>query len=205
MTGFFRFEGSMSEEINNLEDLLDRIAESAADQDQITLKDIVEAVGRRSFGPLLLMAGFIMASPVSGIPGMPTSMSVLVLLIAVQLIIRRDFFWMPQWLLKRSIGRSKLDKALKWLTPPARFVDRFLQPRLTFLVRDAGNFVVAMICVIIAAGMPAMELVPFSATIAGFALAIFGLALVADDGLLVLIAFALTVATLGFAANYLFG
>jgi hypothetical protein len=194
----------MGQEITNLEELLDRIEQSAEDRDQIDLKTIVEGVGRRSFGPLLLMAGFIMASPLSGIPGMPTSMSVLVLLIAIQLLVKRDYFWMPQWLLKRSVGRKKLDKAFKWLRPPARFFDRFLRPRLTFLVQDAGNYAVAVICVIIAAGMPAMELVPFSATIAGAALAIFGLALVADDGLLAVIAFALTAATWAFAAHYLF-
>jgi hypothetical protein len=129
---------------------------------------------------------------------------VLVLLIAVQLLIRRDHFWMPQWLLKRSVARKKIDKALKWLTPPARFIDRFLRPRLTYLVQDAGTYVVAVVCVAVAATMPAMELVPFSATIAGAALAMLGLALVADDGVLAIVAFALTVATLVFAAFKLF-
>jgi hypothetical protein len=194
----------MGAKITNLEELLEQIAETAGKREEISLKTIVEAVGRRSFGPLLLMAGFIMASPLSGIPGMPTSMSVLVLLIAVQLLIRRDHFWMPQWLLKRSVARKKIDKALKWLTPPARFIDRFLRPRLTYLVQDAGTYVVAVVCVAVAATMPAMELVPFSATIAGAALAMLGLALVADDGVLAIVAFALTVATLVFAAFKLF-
>ena len=146
-----------------------------------------------------------MASPLSGIPGMPTSMSVLVLLVAVQLLIKRDHFWIPQWLLKRSVKRKKLDKALKWLKPPARFIDRFLRQRLTYLVQNAGNYAVAAVCVAVALTMPAMELVPFSATIAGAALAMLGLALVAGDGALALFALNLTIATLTFAAYKLFG
>ena len=191
--------------ITNLEELLDQIAEVAGDREQIALNTIVEAVGCRSFGPLLLMAGFIMASPLSGIPGMPTSMSVLVLIVAVQLLIKRDHFWIPQWLLKRSVKRKKLDKALKWLKPPARFIDRFLRQRLTYLVQNAGNYAVAEVCVAVALTMPAMELVPFSATIAGAALAMLGLALVAGDGALALFALNLTIATLAFAAYKLFG
>ena len=47
----------MAGTITNLEELLDQIAEVAGDREQIALNTIVEAVGRRSFGPLLLMAG----------------------------------------------------------------------------------------------------------------------------------------------------
>jgi hypothetical protein len=44
---------------------------------------------------LLLLASVALASPLSGIPGIPTSMGVLVLLIAGQLIVGRDYFWLP--------------------------------------------------------------------------------------------------------------
>jgi hypothetical protein len=45
--------------------------------------------------------------------------------------------------------------------------------------------------------MPVMEVVPFSANAAGIALAAFGLALIAHDGVLALIAFVFTVITAG--------
>lgn len=45
-----------------------------------------------------------------------------------------------------------------------------------------------------------MELVPFSANGAGAALTLFGLGLIAREGLLVLVALALTVATFGLVA-----
>lgn len=193
----------MAQEPKDLEQLLDRIGESASDKDEVSLDTIVEGVGRRSFGPLLLMAGVILASPLSGIPGMPTSMGVLVMLIALQLLIGRKGFWLPRWLLKRSVARDKLDKTLKWLRPPARFIDRFLRPRMPVFVQRSGIYVIGIVCVLIALGVPLMEVVPFSASGAGIAIAIFGLSLVACDGLLALLGFILTGIVFGLVINHL--
>lgn len=182
--------------ISSLEQLLERIADAARGQRRISLGEIVDQVGRRSFGPLLLVAGLVTLAPIVGdIPGVPTLMCVLVLLVAGQLLFRREHFWLPAWLLDRSVKQDKLHKALDWLQKPAQFVDRLLKPRLMFFTRPVGIYLIALVCILIAAGMPAMELVPFSANGAGIALTLFGLALIADDGLLALIALALTVTT----------
>jgi hypothetical protein len=120
---------------------------------------------------------------------MPTAMSILVLLVAVQMLFRRNYFWLPQWLLNRSLARGKLLKALKWLERPAQFIDRWSKSRLTFLVRDIGSYAIALVCIAVAAATPLLEVVPFSATGVGVALSAFGLALVSRDGLLALLAF----------------
>lgn len=78
------------------------------------------------------------------------------------------------------------------MKPAARFVDRLLRPRLTILTQGAGTYAIAALCLGIAATMPVMEMVPFSANAAGLALTVFGLSLVARDGLLALFAFVLT-------------
>lgn len=194
----------MAPEVTNLEQLLDQIAKAAGDQDRVFLGTIVEAIGSRSFGPLLLIAGAVLSTPLSGIPGMPTTMAMFVLLIAVQMLFGRKHFWIPRWLLKRSIARSRLCKVVGWLNPPARFIDRWLRPRLTIFVRSFGAYVIAIICVLIAAGLPPMELIPFSAKGVGLALTAFGLSLVADDGFLALIAFAFTAITFGLVVYAIF-
>jgi hypothetical protein len=177
----------------NLQQLLDRIGDAEPEGERVKLDAIVEEVGRRSFGPLLLLAGVITASPLSGIPGMPTLMALLVMLVVAQLLMRRDHFWLPGWMLRRTVSASKRDKALSWLRPPARFVDRFLRPRLTVLVEGGGTYAIALVCLLIALSMPPLEMLPFAATAAGVAIAIFGLALIARDGLVALFAFAVTI------------
>ncbi len=187
----------MAQDLKNLQQLLDHIARIATEQERVSLERVVEAVGKRSFGPLLLLVGTILASPLSGIPGMPTTMSIFVFLIAVQLLSGRKHFWLPQWLLKRSVSANRLFKAIQWLQPSARLIDRWVRPRFTLLVGSVGTHIIAILCLLIAMGTPAMELVPFSATIAGFALTTLGLSLVAQDGLLVLIAFTFAAITFG--------
>ena len=157
----------------------------------------LKTIGSRSFGPLLLLVGIVLVSPLSGIPGMATSMAALLLLIAVQMLFRREYFWLPRWLLARSIARTKFCKAIEWLQAPARSIDHWLHPRLLFFVDGFSKYMVAIFCILIAAGMPIMELVPFSATTAGVAVATFGLSLISHDGLLALLAFLSTALTLG--------
>ena len=180
----------------DLEELLDRIEDAAQEDEPVSVRDILDEVGRRSFGPLLLVAGIVTLAPIVGdIPGVPTVIGLMVLLIAGQLLLSREQFWLPEWVLKRSTSREKLCKALGWMRRPARFVDRFLRPRLPLLTQGPMVYVVAVSCVAIAAAMPLMEVVPFSANLAGVALTAFGLALIAHDGLLALIAFAFTAGT----------
>ncbi|GAA5525552.1 hypothetical protein Maes01_02122 [Microbulbifer aestuariivivens] len=182
----------MPPEFTSLQQMLEHIRQESAAQKRVTLDLVIRAIGRRSFAPLLLLVGLILFSPLSGIPGVPTSMATLVLLVAVQLLLGRKYFWLPQWLLRRSISEKSLRRALRFLQRPARECDRWLRPRFRLLVKRTGTDVIAVICVAIALALPLMEIVPFSASLAGVALTAFGLALVAHDGLLAIVAFALT-------------
>lgn len=183
----------MTRELTNLEQLLDRIGTvDADDTDRVSLGMILQAVGTRSFGPLLLLLGLLMFSPLSGIPTMPTTFGMLVLLTAIQMLFHKEHIWLPRFLLKRSVSKDKLDIVLTWLQSPARFIDRLSHPRLTFLIQGYSIRLIAVVCLLIAASVPLMELVPFLATGAGAVFAVLGLALVTKDGLIVLFGFVLT-------------
>lgn len=189
---------AVNEAPRNLGDLLQRISQVAADRDDVYLVTIMEALGTRSFGPVLLLIGVILVSPLSGLPGMPTTMGVGLALISLQLLLGREAFWLPRWLLNRYVPSDRLQRALQWLDRPARFIDWWLRPRLPMLASNSGAMFIAVICLLLALAMPMMELVPFSATAAGLAVVAFGLALVAIDGLFVLLGvlYLMTVASL---------
>lgn len=183
----------MNQEINSMKQLLDRVGRTAENHEQVSLEEVMGAIGRRSFGPLILLAGLVTLAPIIGdMPGIPTIMAIFVLLTAGQLLFRRKHFWLPSWLLRRSVSRDRIGKLLKWLRPAGRFFDWFLRERLTFLTRDAGLYLIAVACIAVAVAMPVMEVVPFSANLGGAALTIFGLALIARDGALALAAFIFT-------------
>lgn len=178
----------MPTSLHNLEQLLKHIGELARDEDQVSMAQVVESVGDRSFGPLLLIMGLTLFSPLSGVPGMAIFAGLFVLLIALQMLVGRKHFWLPGFILNRSVPQSKLTKALDWLRPTARRIDRMIKPRLNFMLHPSSTYLIAGLCVMVGAALPFLELVPFSSSIVGLALAILGLALVARDGLLVLIA-----------------
>lgn len=188
----------MSQNILNLEQLLDRIGSMTEDADRVSLARIMEALGTRSFGPLLVVVGLILVSPLSIIPGMPTTMGILVFLIALQVLLHKQGLWIPGWLKKRSVGRRNADRALRRLRPVVRYIDRWIRPRMTLLVRGPSQYLIAAFCLAIALCMPLMEVVPMSASSAGLVLAAYGLSMVAYDGLLALIAFVLTGLVTGF-------
>jgi hypothetical protein len=173
------------EDNTSLVALLEEIDATARDKERLALGDVVHAVGPRSFAPLLLISGLIIVAPIIGdIPGVPTIMGVMVILLSAQLLLHRRCVWLPRWLLARSIASGRIRKAVRWLRKPAAFIDRVTKPRYETFVRHAGAHVIAIACILISAATPLMELVPFSANLAGAAIAAFGLALFAKDGIL---------------------
>ncbi|WP_043316688.1 exopolysaccharide biosynthesis protein [Microbulbifer sp. HZ11] len=194
----------MSERIQNLSQLVQQLEAMAESSDHITLDKVLDAMGDRSFAPVILLAGLILFSPLSGIPGMPTLMGILLLLISTQMLMLRHHLWLPQWLLTRTIPKSPLMHGLSWIEKPAAHLDRWLRPRLGIMVYRAGSLATAGICSVIALLLPLMEIIPFSASLAGLALIAFGLALVARDGALELLAFALTGTALALIPYYFF-
>ena len=186
------------QEPTNMEELLDRIESAVGDDNRITFDEILDHVGHRSFGPLILLAGLVTVMPIVGdIPGMSATMGLFVLLTSGQMLLRRDHFWLPAWLLNRSVTKGKLCKALGWMQKPARFLDKLLRPRLKLFVNGGGTMAIALVCTVIALFMPAMEFIPFSANGAGLALTAFGLALIGRDGLIAVFALIVTGGTLG--------
>lgn len=180
-----------SEQPANLEALLDEVARAAeGETGDVSLGVILDRIGRRSFGPLLLLPALIAFTPLGGIPVLPTVMAVAVILIAGQLVVGLDHFWLPQVLQRRAAEPQKVCKSTQKLRPAARFVDRLIRPRLTWLTREPFVHVAAFLCILVALTVPPLEIVPFAGSVAWGAIGLFGLALIAHDGLLALIAFA---------------
>lgn len=177
---------------STLMDLIASLERMEQGAQRVSVDDVVHAVGRRSFGPLLLVTGLITLAPIIGdIPGMPTLMALLVLLVSGQLLAGRETFWLPNWMLERSISRHKFDKGIYYLKKPARWIDGLLRVRLPWLTGYIGIRVTAFVCLLIALAMPPMEFIPFSANGAGLALSLLGLGLVARDGAALVLGFAL--------------
>lgn len=192
-------ETDNKKDLASLSDLLNRIYDYSKDSEEVSVEDILEMVGRRSFGPILLVAGLIVLAPLVGdIPGVPTIMAVVVFLISIQILLQQQNLWLPNTILKRSVKKDKLHSAIETLGKPASYVDRYIKPRLKIVTDGKMVYPIALICLSISLAMPVMEFIPFSANFAGAALTAFGLSLVARDGVLALFGYAFTVSIIAF-------
>jgi hypothetical protein len=173
--------------------VLDRIAASAAGRDSVTVAEIVEGLGRRSFPALVLVPALLAVSPLSGVPGLTAAVGLIVVLTTAQMFAGRDCLWLPGVLSRRRVDAGRLAGAIAWLRRPVGFVERFLRPRLGALVRRPLVILPLVVMLAIGLAMPLLELVPTSGSLAAAAIALFAIGLLTRDGALVLAGFAYTV------------
>ena len=188
---------------DNIEDILHSVEEAGMDPNEVTVEDMLAEIGTDAFPTIMLLAALIMVSPASGIPGLSTASATIVALAAVQMIAGREALWLPGFLLRRKLERRTLHKAVDWLERPAHIIDRLIGRRLVFLTRWPFSLIPATACLLLSAVVPFLEFVPFSASIAGAAITIFALGLVAGDGLLVLVAMAVAGGAVTFGLSML--
>lgn len=190
-------------DLRSLEEVLRRIA-SAGKGEAVCIDDLLGALGQRSFGPLLLLPSLLVVSPISAIPGVTTLGAVMIALIAAQMLVGRKAFWLPQRLRRRLLSRRRLDDAVAFLSPAARLADKVIQPRLMLFTHSPFSQLIAATCILIALIMPPLEVLPLACRLTAAAVAAFALALVAQDGILAVLAFAVTAAGLFFGLVALF-
>jgi hypothetical protein len=124
---------------------------------------------------------------------------------SLQILVGRSYFWLPRFLLRRSISRRRLQTTLDFMLKPARVTDRVLDRRLDLFGLGLAVQGVALATLSIAAVMPLLEFIPFSANLAGLALCAFGASLIARDGLIALISLILTIAVFVVVIHWLLG
>jgi hypothetical protein len=187
----------------DLQGLLEHL-EQAGRVKEISAREVRDAIGRRAFAPLLLVVSLLGFTPLGGIPGVPTTLAVIVILIAGQVALGRRQLWVPRALLDRKFEARKLQTAARVLKPFARAVDKVIWPRLSFLTEPPWSSVIALTCVLLAMTVPPFEFIPFIDLPLWGAMVAFSLALFAHDGVLAIVAFALTALGIGLAAITLF-
>lgn len=177
--------------IPQVSEILERLEELGASQDELEIADIQDALGRDAFGPSLLMFGLLSLSPLGDVPGGPTVLGIGIVAIATQMAIGRDGLWLPKFIAKRTISASHLQNFLKVLRPVLNFVGHIFRPRWSVLTEGAFARGIALVCGLLALSFPPLEVVPFGATVPAVIITILSLALVARDGFLVVLSLGL--------------
>lgn len=183
--------------INDLEGLLDQIGDIGADSNSVSIGEIQERLGQRSFGPMLIVAGVPPLTPLATLPGVATLLATIVLLTAAQMLIGPPRLWLPRLISRRRIRRDRLERVVEFLRPVVRALDKVLRPRLAALTERPFLYVIGICTCLLAMTMPPLEFVPLTSGIPSLPVVLFGLALTVRDGVLVLAGLAAMVIGIG--------
>jgi hypothetical protein len=178
---------------NSFAHLIESVAELAQDHSTggpggVSIGAILQVIGRRAYGPLLLLIGLFSISPATIVPGMTWLAASLTLVLSLQLAVGARHPWLPRALLDTCVSRDALRAATTdgWRVW-ARRIDKALQPRLVFLSEPPFANLAGLFCAIAALATFPLGLIPVAPLAPGAAITLVGLGLFARDGLLLLI------------------
>ncbi len=170
-------------DLTSLLDALDSKTTGVANA-TVSIREILELIGRRAYGPLLLIVGLISISPATIIPGATWAFATLTLIIAVQLLFHRKTPWLPRSALEMTLSEQKLSEFVKAARPTAKFVDTVVRPRLQFLTQAPAIWLIALLIIGASLITYPLGLIPVLPVIPGIAIVFFGLGLTVRDGIL---------------------
>lgn len=150
--------------------------------ERISIQDIIDALGERTYGFLLLIFGIGCAvAP----PGVATITSVPLLFFGLQMAAGLAKPWLPASIAKRTMASADLEKTFQRGAPIMRFFERFCRERLTFLIGGVAErllgLLVFILAIVIALPGPGTNAPP------GIAIAFMSIAIINRDGLLLLV------------------
>lgn len=183
-------------EPRSVSEVVETIAELAEKDDKVTIGDVLDRFGHRSFAPVMMAFALVELTPAGGIPGVPTFLAACISLFAVQMLFGRDHIWVPKWIEQRSAPSKKLREATGKLETVAEKVDKVAHSRLERFASGAGLKVAAAIILALCLTIPPFELVPFASTAPMLAIDVICLAIMVRDGLAMLIAWGVAAAAL---------
>lgn len=189
---------------DGLSDVFDELSNSVnreSETEHVRFGVLLSAVGRRSYGPLLLIIGLFAISPATILPGMTTVAAAITLLVAGQMALGLKRPWLPKFVLNLKVPRRPFLQFLDNTRPTVERIDGvWLRERWTFMTVPLFVNMVAL-CVIAAALITfPLSLIPFAPLAPGIAVVMFGLGMTARDGLWLCAGIVLTATAFWFAA-----
>lgn len=162
---------------------LQGLLESLGGED-CTVGKLMEVIGDRGFGLLLLVLALPAALPIPA-PGYATPFGVLMVALGAQMLAGRDAPYVPAFAAKRTISHRMLSFSIRNGHLPLKVVELVIRPRLQALTHSRafragiGGIIVLMACFM---SLP----IPLTNTAPSFVIFVLAAGLLEEDGLVLL-------------------
>jgi hypothetical protein len=149
---------------------------------QVTLLEILQLAGERTFGFLFILLAFPSALPVPA-PGYSTPFGILIFLLAVQLVAGRTRPWLPERFKSRALQLKQVQQILQPGLPWLRRIEALSRPRLSSVCTSfAGRALLGGAIALMAISM--MIPIPGTNTLPAIGIFVTGFGLLEDDGII---------------------
>ncbi len=148
--------------------------------DSITVEEIRQALGDRSFATLLVL--FSLFNMLPWPPGSTLLTSIPLVLLSVQMAWGRSTVWMPRFILQKSISATQFRRMSERLVPRIQWLERFVRPRYWPFARDHADRIIGL-CTLVLSTVILLP-IPFGNWFPALTCALMGVALSERDGIL---------------------
>lgn len=161
---------------------LSRIFQDLADSagDKVSVAEIREALGDRSFATLLIFFCSLNLLPFP--PGSTLFLGPPIVIVAMQMVFGNKTVWLPRLLLTKSIGVDRFRQMSDRLIPRLIWLERLIKPRYWPFARDHADRFIGLIALVLAIAITLP--IPLGNWFPAFSCGLVGLALSERDGLL---------------------
>jgi len=151
----------------------------------VTVQEIRDALGERSFATLLLFFALLNLLPLP--PGTTLVLGLPLMLVALQMLSGREAVWLPKFLLSKSLTADQFRKLAEKMLPRLQWLEGRVRPRYwPFGNSRMAERTIGLVALIL--GTVVTLPIPFGNWFPALACALFGLALAERDGLVLVAA-----------------
>jgi hypothetical protein len=149
--------------------------------DPLTVGDIRDALGDRSFAALLAFFAVINLLPLP--PGTTLILGLPLVIISVQMILGHHRAWLPQFVLRKSVSAARFRALADRHLPRLVRLEKWIQPRYwPFATKGVDDRTIGILSLVL--GLTVTVPIPFSNWLPAFAILLLALALSERDGIL---------------------
>ena len=171
---------------------LSDIVKSLEGSPDLKVGDLMDSLGERAFGALMFI--FAVPNVIPTPPGTSAILGLPLVILTAQLMVGRITPWLPEAVRRRVISKSLLETFVARVVPIMAKIERFLEPRLPFLVTSlVAERVMGLVAFLLSVIL--FLPVPFANMLPGAAIALMALGLAERDGIAAVAGYVLAAAT----------
>ena len=171
--------------------------------DKVSFGQMLDALGERGFGLLLMLFAIPNLLPFPGVPGVSFVTGMAILFISLQLILTKNEPTFPDWVSRKSFSRAQLSKFIVKTNPLLRWLEKPIRPRLSPMVVGVGERMIGVVGVIHALTLALP--IPMGNLPQAVALILLALALIELDGLMAILGYIASIAAVIWLALVVLG